>query len=173
MTDSKNPETKTEFASLCGFPFDPAKKSDCYAVCQNDNPADFKACEDNFKAAPIKPKAKPAGGKGKSKWGHINGSQAGLIDDYLVGALKPAPLEDIAEFAKGKIPRVLHHLKHLVNNKGATVNLNKDNGIFWTDNPKMKKVKSTGSVTTLFLRKPKVVEDKSKDEKSEKKGDKK
>lgn len=170
MTNSKDKttETKTEFSSLCGFPFDPAKKSDCYTVCKKDNPADFKACEDNFKTAPIKPKTKTVGGRGKSKWGHINGSQAGLIDDCLVTAEKPLLLEDIAAFAKGKVPRVLHHLKHLVKNKEAAIEMDKDNNIFWADNDKMKKVKSTGSVTGLFLRKPKVVKEESKKE-----GDKK
>lgn len=145
---------KSTFTTLCGFPFDHSTKSDCHVVCQKDNPEDFKACEDHFKTTPVKPEKKAVtGGKDKSKWGHLNGSQAGLIDDCLVGAKKPLPLSEIAKFADGKPSRVLHHLKHLVKNKGAGIDLTKENLIFWSDQKNMKKVKSIGSVMTLTVKK--------------------
>jgi len=159
MTNAKE---ETKFVSFCTFDFDPAKNSDCYGVCQKDEPDEFKRCEEHFKAKPVEEKKPRAtGGKGKSEWGHVNGSQAGLIDDCLVGATKPETLDAISKFADGRKPRVLHHLKHLVNNKGVSVELTKDGCIFWKDNANMKKLKSFGSVTTLVLRKtPKTEDDK-------------
>ena len=154
-------ETKEEFASFCGFAFDPAKNSDCYTVCKKDEPEEFAKCLAHFETLVIKPKTKTStakGGRGKSHWGHINGTQAGLIDDALVTATTPLQLTAIAEFAQGKSPRVLHHLKHLVKNKGASVELTKDNAIYWKDNPNMSELKTHGSVSGLFLRKSKPAE---------------
>lgn len=154
-------ETKEEFASFCGFEFDPAKNSDCYTVCQKDEPEEFAKCLAHFETLVIKPKAKSStakGGRGKSQWGHINGTQAGLIDDALVTAETPLQLTAISEFAQGKSPRVLHHLKHLVKNKGASIELTKDNCIYWADNPNMSGLDSHGSVSGLFLRKSKPAE---------------
>jgi len=159
-------ETKTTFTSLCGFDFDPKAKGDCYTVCQSENPDEFKACEEHFKAkpAPVKKKA-VKGGKGKSKWGHVNGTQAGLIDDCLVGATKLLTLEEIRDFAgAASNARTLHHLKHIVANRGADVQLNKEGKIFWVDGKV--KAKGVASISTMVLRKNKT---KNADEKKEKK----
>ena len=158
------------FASLCGFGFDPAKAGDCYVVCQVDNPEDFKACLANYESLEVKPKTTSKsvpGGKGKSHWGHINGTQAGLIDDALINAEHPLTLLEIATLANGRLPRVLAHLKYLVTKKEDVVSLTKDNAIFWPENPNMKGMKSVASVTTLFLRKPKKVVEKKEEEKKE------
>ncbi len=116
-----------------------------------------------------KPKASSKGGRGKSFWGHINLTQAGLIDDFLVNATKPTNLTEIATSVGAKPPRVLHHLKHLVKNKGAEVELTKDNRIFWANNQNMLGLKSHGSVTGFFLRKKKPVEKKPVEKKGGKK----
>ena len=168
--EETKPEPAVPFASLCSFPFDAAKAGDCFTVCKVDNPADFAACLKNYESLEIKPKAASKsvpGGRGKSHWGHINGTQAGLIDDALVNAEHPLTVLEIATLAGGRLPRVLAHLKYLVTKKGDTVSLTKDNAIFWPENPNMKGVKSVASVVTLFLRKPKKVVEKKKEEKKE------
>jgi len=156
-TKEKKPSTEEKFASLCTFPFDPNKASDCYKVCKIDNPEDFKACEENYKITPIKPKSttKVAGGRGKSHWGHINNTQAGLIDDCMVESKKPQTLDEVCAFSGGQRPRVLAHLKYLVTKKGSEINLTKDSCIFYPENLNMKDLKSFGSVTTLSIKKKK------------------
>jgi hypothetical protein len=157
-------ETKTEFTSFCGFDFDSAKNSDCHEVCSKDEPEEFAKCLAHFETLEVKPKTKTStakGGRGKSFWGHINGTQAGLIDDALVTATTPSTLEAIVLFSKGRTPRVLAHIKYLVTKKGATISLTKDNCIFWNDNPNMKGLKAHGCVTGLSIKKaPKVTEEK-------------
>lgn len=150
-------ETKPAvFISFCTFPFDPAKKSDCYQMCKDDEPEEFARCLKHFEESDIKPKAPTkakSGGKGKSFWGHVKGSQAGLIDDCLVEATKPVTIQEIAEFAGSKLPRTLHHIKHLATNKGVTISLTSDKCIFWNENPNMTGLEAHGCVTGLTLRK--------------------
>lgn len=172
---STKPETKTEdkpevkFASFCGFEYDPAKKADCILVCKGENPEEYDRCVENFKIKPTKKTAKKSAGKGKSKWGHVNGSQAGLIDDCLENATKLVTLEEIQVCAGANSKaRTLHHLKHLVNDKGVDVQMNKDKKIFWVDGKV--KAKAAGSITTMFLRKPKA--EKPETKKDDKVGDK-
>ncbi len=154
-TAVKSKEEKTEFTSFCTFPFDPATNSDCHVVCQKDEPEEFAKCLAHFQTLEVKPKAKASakGGRGKSFWGHINGTQAGLIDDCLVKAEKPVTIQEIAKFANGKLPRTLAHVKYLVKTKGAAISLTKDSHIFWHNNPNMLGLKAHGCVTGLFLKK--------------------
>ena len=175
MTTATNtPATKSDipentFASFCGFTFDPAKNSDCFQVCKKDEPEEFQKCLKNFEGLEIKPKTKTkkCGGRGKTIWGHLNGSQAGLIDDSLSTATKPILLETICLFSKGKKPRVLHHLKHLEKDLNIPVSLTEDGKIFWAENPNIKGVEIMGSISTMVLRTAKVEKEEKKEEKKE------
>lgn len=165
--EKETPTKETEFKSFCGFDFDPAKKSDCATTCQKENPDEYKRCVENFKTKPVKEKKKAStGGRGKSKWGHINGTQAGLIDVCLAEATKLVTLDEIREYSGAATKaRTLHHLKHLVNDLGVDVQLNKDGKIFWAGG--YVRVAGVASITTLVLRKKKIT--KTKEKKEEKK----
>ncbi len=139
--------TTNTFTPLCGIPnaFDPNEKSECCTVCKPDNPEAFAECSEFFKTnPPTKTKSVSARGpaRGLSFWGHIKGTQAGLIDDALIYATEPLTLEKIAEMAGAKIPRTLDHLKWVQSDrmamfcKGGNVLFTKDKKIVFTGNEK-------------------------------------
>jgi hypothetical protein len=110
------PEPEAPFQSFCGFDFDPAHGSDCHTECQNATPEQYQRCVDHYQAT-AKPKSGRASAtgtpkKGKNKWGHLNNSQAELIDRCLLEE-EPTNIAGIAEFAKARKPRTRHHLLHL------------------------------------------------------------
>jgi hypothetical protein len=113
------PEPETPFVTFCGCSFDPALGSDCYLECREATPEQYTRCVDHFKVVITeKPKRSPAargGKKGKNVWGHLNGSQAELIDQCLLTAVAPISLMDIAAFANAAIGRTRHHIRHLQN----------------------------------------------------------
>lgn len=170
MSTTNSSSSPEKFASFCGFDFDPSKKSDCSEICKGENPEEFKRCEEHFKTKPVEKKVNKKS-KGKSKWGHVNGTQAGLIDDCISTAKKLLTLEEIKEFSGSATNyRTLHHLKHLVNDKNVDIQLNKDGKIFWIDGKV--KAKGVGSITTFSLKKKSKKSDK-KEKKEENKKEKK
>jgi len=110
---------KSQFISMCGSEYDPKKSGSCAKQCSKDFPEAFKACSENFAAKASvgtttktkKTKAPTTGGK--TVWNHVASSQAGLIDECIIGG-KQMTLAEIAEFAKAKEARTLNHLQHLV-----------------------------------------------------------
>ena len=127
----EKPEEKEVFESLCGFDFDPSKKSDCFLECQKDNPESFKACLAHFSEKPIeKKKTAPSKEKrGKNEFGHLIGCQGDLIDRALLDAENPIKLSAIAEIANARTPRTRHHILHLKNDIGIDIRENED-GLF-------------------------------------------
>ena len=126
--------TKKEntFKPFCGFDFDPSKSGDCFEICKIDNPDEFKKCLENFEKAPAPVKAKTISRttKGKSCWGHLAGSQAGLIDELLKNSAEPLSLDEISESVGGRPPRVLHHIKHLEKDLNLDVRATSEKGIY-------------------------------------------
>lgn len=121
--DSAKAETDDNgvFTSMCGSDFDPKKNGACHKDCQVDFPDSFKACSDNFAKSDVvkkKKSGKPA--VGKTEWGHVKGKQGGLVDDFFFEG-KVGTIKEIAEFAGGKEPRIMHHMKHLVADVGIEI----------------------------------------------------
>jgi len=125
-----------EFKSDCGFPFDCANSSDCFTVCKMDAPQNYAACLANFekcgKAVKTRKTTARAKGpaKGRSAFGHLAGSQAGLLDDALFNAGVPVTLAEMAEIAGAKVPRSGHHYRHLTNDLAVIVMMTVDKKIF-------------------------------------------
>jgi len=110
---------KSQFISMCGSEYDPKKSGSCAKQCNKDFPEAFKACSENFAAkasvgttTKTKKTKAPATG-GKTIWNHVASSQAGLIDECIIGG-KQMTLAEIAAYAKAKEPRTLNHIQHLV-----------------------------------------------------------
>lgn len=110
------PEPEAPFQSYCGFDFDPAHGSDCHTECKEATPEQYERCLKHYKetAQPKSSKASKTGTprKGKNRWGHLNNSQAELIDRCLLQE-EPTNIAGIAEFAGARKPRTRHHLLHL------------------------------------------------------------
>lgn len=109
-------EKKEEFKAMCGSDFDPNEASACFTMCQTDNPEAFAACVQNHKENPAPKKrgtAKKGPSRGKNVWGHLNGCQGALIDDFFLKG-NVGKIEKIMEAADATRPRVISHLKHLV-----------------------------------------------------------
>ena len=125
-------EETAPFVAFCGESFDCKANSECFTICKADNPEEFAKCEAHFKATAV-PAEKAKSGKpkrGKNVYGHLIGSQAGLIDDALTLAEGPVTIEEIAEFAGAKKPRTRHHIKHLQNDWKVIVKITPEKKLF-------------------------------------------
>ena len=115
-------KTETKFTSFCGFDFDPGKKSDCAAVCADENPNEYKLCLENFKTKPVAEKKKyteaanylttAAGGmKGHARV-HYN---LGMLLDYLgKGSDAERPLLRALEIEPANIDFLTATVQHYV-----------------------------------------------------------
>lgn len=165
-------EEKVEFTPFCGVHdvFDPSETSECVTLCKEDNPDAFEACRkhEESKPAPAKKKKAATGGRGKTVWGHVVGTQAGLIDVCLHEAVAPKTLEEIADFSGGRVPRVLHHLKHLVTDvKIGVVFTDSDKKIFWSEAGFASEIKEETKPVTDYVLRKKAAPKKESAEKSE------
>lgn len=115
-------DTPKSFASMCGNEFDPKKTGTCYKQCQVDFPEAFKACSEHYATLETvgskRKSSKPSAGK--SEWGHTNGKQGGLIDNFFFEG-QVGTMAEICDFCGGKEGRVMHHMKHLVADKGVQI----------------------------------------------------
>lgn len=129
ITPPAEEEPVIEFIPFCGIKdvFDPSPKSECSTICKVDCLQDFNECLKHHQNTPKptrkrtnKPKdsdtTKPTKEKkptlGKSFWGHVKGTQAGLIDDCLINADRPLALDEIVACANtDRFARVLAHIK--------------------------------------------------------------
>jgi hypothetical protein len=165
-------EEKVEFTPFCDVHdvFDPSETSECVTLCKEDNPDAFEACRkhEESKPAPAKKKKAATGGRGKTVWGHVVGTQAGLIDVCLHEAVAPKTLEEIADFSGGRVPRVLHHLKHLVTDvKIGVVFTDSDKKIFWSEAGFASEIKEETKPVTDYVLRKKAAPKKESAEKSE------
>jgi len=129
----EKPESK--FATMCGMEFDPKKSGECNKQCSEDFPEAFAACSENYKSLEKVGKTKTKSSKpsvGKTAWGHTNGKQGGLIDDFFFNG-GVGTIEDVCEFSGGKPQRCMHHMKHLVFDLGVCIKFNFDKVITVVD----------------------------------------
>lgn len=125
--EPKPPTEEPEFIPFCGIKdvFDPSSTSECSTICRKDCPDAFADCLKHQETKPSITKKRTSSATkerkpsaGKSFFGHVRGTQAGLIDDCLMNAERPMALDEIADCAgTERMPRVLHHIKHVQNNR--------------------------------------------------------
>lgn len=130
-----------KFASMCGSEFNPKKTGECHKQCSVDFPEAFEACTEQYKSLESVGKVKTTPSKptaGKTAWGHTNGKQGGLIDDFFFNG-EVGTLADIAKFANGKEQRCMHHMKHLVFDLGIVIKYNFDKVVEKVDDKEVTK----------------------------------
>ena len=123
-TDVKDGDKKTtDFLSMCGSDFNPKKTGECYKQCAADFPEAFKTCSEHYATLETVGSKRKSSNKhtaGKTEWGHTNGKQGGLIDDFFFNG-NVGTMKEVCDFCEGKESRVMHHMKHLVADKGVVL----------------------------------------------------
>ena len=117
QTSKTTGATETDFQSMCGQDYNPAKSAVCQKTCAKENPADQKACVAQFaKTAQGKKAAAKKASVGMNKWNHRNGCQGDRIDQALEGGFQ-GTVTQLADTLKLRQARVSSHIKHLFDEK--------------------------------------------------------